>query len=167
MKTRKIRGGLLGKETKKQMECLKDIILEILSAESSYIKQNSNANDTLFKRKINELNQQSINLKILINKSFETSSNTSRFFHNLKGAFGVKKLSDYEIYRNQIIDVLVELIERIGLTGNEEEVETNYDLLAIFYYFRDLIKILIALASSDPAPNLAATCLAILAGVLF
>jgi hypothetical protein len=138
MKTYKIRGGLLGRETKKQMECLKDIIITILSAESTYIKQNSSVNNELFKQKIKELNNQE---KILKNIIVE-SSKTFRIFHNFKRD---KKTSDYENYRNQMIDILIELIERIGLTGNEEEVESNYDLLSIFYYFRDLIKILMCI----------------------
>ena len=55
MKTRKIRGGLFGIETKKQMECLKNIIIVILSAEASYIKENSQANDSFFLNRLGKI----------------------------------------------------------------------------------------------------------------
>lgn len=142
MKTRKIRGGLFGTETKKQMECLKDIIIVILSAESSYIKEKSQANDSFFKKRIDELNKQSRELKTLIGNS----SNKSYFTNKFKG-----KLTEYEIKRNEIIDILVELIDGIGLNSQEET--TDEELNTIFYYFRDLIELLTCIQTHNNKHN--------------
>jgi len=147
MKTRKIRGGLFGIETKKQMECLKNIIIVILSAEASYIKENSQANDSFFKKRIDELNKQSRELKTLI----DNSSNKSYFTNKFKGMFGNKQLTDYEIKRNEMIDILVELIEGIGLNGQEQTTDQN--LLKIFYYFRDLIELLTCIKTHNNNHN--------------
>jgi len=110
MKTRKIRGGLFGTETKKQIQCLKTFFNEF------YRKYQINIKD--FEKKkyyedipdniyFNKIKESYIDKKILTN--FKTSKNFFAKISNKLSKFKVKS-TEIEVERNIYLNILLDLI---------------------------------------------------------